>query len=1169
MRELAPPDVRTELLRLKNFQRDTVEHVFNAMYHATSPRRRFLVADEVGLGKTLVARGIVARVIERLWDSVDRIDIIYICSNASIARQNINRLNVMGAKEAALPSRITLLPKFVHGLEKRKLNFISLTPQTSFSLRSSLGTAEERALLYHLLPEEWRGNGAPARNALRGDVERERFRGWLTAAEADTVDESLRGAFRRRILGDGQLGSEFAQLCDRFSHSRDRWPDEDRQFQRRVIGRLRMELATSCLKALEPDLIILDEFQRFKHLLDTEAVDGAGALARDLFSSGDARVLMLSATPYKMFTTGDEPEGDDHFRDFLQTVSFLQDDQARRDQFRAALSDYRGELLRLGTDASPAANGCKDALESELRQVMVRTERLAVTPDRNGMLVEVPPASLAIAAPDISSFLALSRVARALNRVGVVEYWKSSPYLLNFMDDYQLKEAFKAASASPKNGQAVAAATSAAGDALLRWDDVERYQKVDPQNARLRQLEQDFLDRGAWELLWMPPSLPYYQPEGAYANPGVERLTKRLIFSSWQVVPKVVSALVSYEVERRMVGSRLATHDRPNTVEAREALRPRLTFSRSEGRSANMSVLALLYPSISLAEVGDSLGERNSEGALLAPEALLARVRERVQARLLRLQPTQDAGGPVDERWYWAAPMLLDREAHPTAARVWFDQQGLAGAWRGDGVEDDASSSDDSADTAAQDAWSDHVDEARHVAVGHGSLGIQPPDLADVLARLAVASPAVAALRALSRITGGREKLSVPVLRNKAGWIAWGFRSLFNQPDVTALLDRSGNATPFWRQVVDYCIAGNLQAVMDEYAHALMEWEGVAYKPWPEAARTVALRMKQVLQLRTANVRLDDIRVEGDTVQLSDRRMRARFAARFGANQADEGAVAIRKDDVRTAFNSPFWPFVLCSTSVGQEGLDFHLYCHAVVHWNLPGNPVDLEQREGRVHRFKGHAVRKNAAQLYGSAPRASGESDPWAAIFERAEEDREPGASDLIPYWVLTAPNGAHIERHVPALPLSRDTARAEALRRTLTVYRMAFGQARQTDLVRFLQDHVAEADIPAVAERLRIDLAPKPCAEPLVASADERARMRRNGDRPPYLGPEQDHTYRARSSQTLNRPAAEALLDRFVALRGPSAANGVDRFRPLLDDFAALRRRSPQESVDVSDVQ
>lgn len=73
-----------------------------------------------------------------------------------------------------------------------------------------------------------------------------------------------------------------------------------------------------------------------------------------------------------------------------------------------------------------------------------------------------------------------------------------------------------------------------------------------------------------------------------------------------------------------------------------------------------------------------------------------------------------------------------------------------------------------------------------------------------------------------------------------------------------------------------------------------------------------------------------------------------------------------------------FWPFVLATTSVGQEGLDFHLYCHAVVHWNLPSNPVDMEQREGRVHRYKGYAVRKNLATACRSRALANGAPDPW-----------------------------------------------------------------------------------------------------------------------------------------------------------------------------------------------
>jgi ERCC4-related helicase len=83
---------------------------------------------------------------------------------------------------------------------------------------------------------------------------------------------------------------------------------------------------------------------------------------------------------------------------------------------------------------------------------------------------------------------------------------------------------------------------------------------------------------------------------------------------------------------------------------------------------------------------------------------------------------------------------------------------------------------------------------------------------------------------------------------------------------------------------------------------------------------------------------------------------------RFGDDRAETEQSTVTSAHLRRAFNSPFWPFVLTSTSVGQEGLDFHLYCHAVVHWNLPSNPVDLEQREGRVHRFKGHAVRRNIA---------------------------------------------------------------------------------------------------------------------------------------------------------------------------------------------------------------
>ena len=80
-------------------------------------------------------------------------------------------------------------------------------------------------------------------------------------------------------------------------------------------------------------------------------------------------------------------------------------------------------------------------------------------------------------------------------------------------------------------------------------------------------------------------------------------------------------------------------------------------------------------------------------------------------------------------------------------------------------------------------------------------------------------------------------------------------------------------------------------------------------------------------------------------------KMRSHFAVCF-SKSTDKGS-GDRKENLRNAFNSPLRPFVLASTSVGQEGLDFHNYCRKIMHWNLPCNPVDLEQREGRINRYK------------------------------------------------------------------------------------------------------------------------------------------------------------------------------------------------------------------------
>ena len=125
------------LVPLKAFQRRTVDHAFARLFTDPDRTRQFLVADEVGLGKTMVARGVIARAIERSAGVGERIDIVYICSNGAIAQQNIARLNVVGDGAQSLPTRLTLLPLQLggdRGLRRNRINFISLTrerPSTS------------------------------------------------------------------------------------------------------------------------------------------------------------------------------------------------------------------------------------------------------------------------------------------------------------------------------------------------------------------------------------------------------------------------------------------------------------------------------------------------------------------------------------------------------------------------------------------------------------------------------------------------------------------------------------------------------------------------------------------------------------------------------------------------------------------------------------------------------------------------------------------------------------------------------------------------------------------------------------------------------------------------------------------------------------------------------
>ena len=700
------------------------------------------------------------------------------------------------------------------------------------------------------------------------------------------------------------------------------------------------------------------------------------------------------------------------------------------------------ETLLMGDDHRRARDA-RDRVERELRRVMSRTERLSSTPHRDGMLVEYPLTGVKLAAQDLRTWRTFDDIARQIDRQDVFEYWRSTPYPLNLMDrnSYQIRTKFQAAADRDDPGVAAALAES---HGLLDWSDIRAYRKVDPGNAKMRGLYHDVLDRGAWRLAWLPPSLPYYEPAGAYFEEQLRSFTKRLIFSAWAVVPKAVAVMLSYEAERRGVeaaGYRdCAYDDRPITAP--------LQFRMAGDRAAGMPALALLYPSPTLARAGDPLEvARTLEAELpVSRDSLLGAVRDRVQGLLSKLPVGSPGIGTPDQRWYWAAPFLLDRT--------------LAGG-------DNASFLSRMRRWDAPDQEDQESRLGAHLRTADGVqelvLGPQPGDLVDVLTAMAVAGPGVCALRALSRVTGGADALTDPEIRESAYRIAQGLRTLFNKPEIVALL-RSGEDGSYWRAVLDHAMDGCLQSVLDEYAHVLIESEGLQDADIHQRASTLTETITEALSTRTATNAVEDIRVIDGEIRLEDRRINSHFAARYGRAQSTDQA-AMRETTVRMAYNSPFRPFVLASTSVGQEGLDFHTYSHAIVHWNLPGNPVDLEQREGRVHRYKGHAVRKNVAHVYRCAALNPDHDDPWTALFAAALAARGDGDSDIKPYWIFTRPGGAVIERYVPALPLSRETQQYRRLLRTVGAYRLVIGQPRQDDLIRYVGED---------ASWLRIDLTP-----------------------------------------------------------------------------------------------
>jgi hypothetical protein len=124
------------------------------------------------------------------------------------------------------------------------------------------------------------------------------------------------------------------------------------------------------------------------------------------------------------------------------------------------------------------------------------------------------------------------------------------------------------------------------------------------------------------------------------------------------------------------------------------------------------------------------------------------------------------------------------------------------------------------------------------------------------------------------------------------------------------------------------------------------------------------------------------------------------------------------------------------------------------------------------VHRYKGHAVRRNVATADAEKALAAWEpgKNLWDLLFQFAyAQARSVGDSDLIPYWM--ARGACRVERRVPMLPYTQEIEAFQRLKRQLAAYRVAFGQPRQEELITLLDR--ANIDLGKL-RRWAIDLTP-----------------------------------------------------------------------------------------------
>jgi len=962
----------------KDFQKATANRILDVF---RGGQNRILLADEVGLGKTIIASDVIRQVSN--WHKNEKNDdhfkVIYICSNINIANQNARKLGIRDLMNVS-ESRLSMQHLKIYqnrGQDRSYEQLIPLTPATSFSMTSGCGNQEERALMYAHLKRMPMFKGYTAKLFQFLAYDAEKYWQWYVDTYEERVQQcnsngsnyiyEIGMELTKRLEADSELVDSILANCISRSPSQ-------KYESRPLINALRRIFAQISLDKLEPDLVVMDEFQRFRDLI-VPTDDEQGMLTRQFLQNTDTKVLLLSATPYKPYSTLEEISADEnaeHYKEFMEVMRFLFYDDKAHQSFQNVWQDYSNSLCEISKGDFTVLLARKNTAEDALYKSICRTERF-----NSGIIDDSDAREVSISDGDILSYSEVqslldeisARSKRPLRYRNVpMDYVKSSPYLLSFMESYQLKKQITDHFSKYHDFEMVKGPNAKC--LLLKKSTIHNYQAIAANNARLEKLKDVVFEGGknsAENLLWIPPSKSYYRTGSIFDKN--KDYSKVLVFSSWEMVPRMVSVMLSYEAERLTIGK---------LFHNAKLKRGRGYFATREERRFGITRLKNETEDI-ICHVSGTLAR------LYNPDEHIGKDIKQIRRELAeKLQPKLDA----------------------VKAKYKLSESGAAGA----------------KSLIELIKALDSNPSAAPVTIPAGAVGI--------FVNMAIGSPAICAYRLFNS--------NEVIARELAKKI---FVSLFNKAESSAVLDLlygSKGDDSYYENVFRYCVDGNLQAMLDEYAHIL-----------GEQGETLADAMNDAFS-DTASLQVDTL--ESFTGAEKEKpRLRTHFAVGyFNARVSNENVQ--RTEKIRKAFNSPFRPFVLSTTSIGQEGLDFHFYCRKVMHWNLPSNPIDLEQREGRINRYKCLAVRQNIAHKYSS-------EKTWDAMFEKAAQTEKGDLPDLVPYWCLTDGEAApvKIERIVPMYPLSQDHLRYNRLIKILSLYRLTLGQPRQEELIEIISREIA----------------------------------------------------------------------------------------------------------------